>query len=205
MPFLYKIMYLSMTKTIANRILFVVTLTTCWGVAMAQQGAAPAPDLSAYGGKMGVGISLFNGFGVPLRYYISPKNVAEIGFYTGGVAILDDSGSAGLEIESYEPGFMVGVGYSRFGDKFLKEKRHKRKVRAHGAALRYQHLFGNFKTGFLSLGWAMETSKEKKPHRSFIFELGLQGAFPNFVYDGQLYNNARPGLYLRCHWNFFID
>lgn len=40
-----------------------------------------------YGGKIGVGISIFNGFIVPVRYYANPKNVFEASVGLGGVVI----------------------------------------------------------------------------------------------------------------------
>jgi hypothetical protein len=165
-----------------------------------------ASDYDNYGGKLGIGISILNGFGVPARYYISPKNVAELGFYTGGIAVYaEDNTGGGIELESYELGFMMGAGYTHFGNRFLKQKKRKNKVRAHGVALRANQLFGDFQTTFTSLGWAMETFRENKTHKSFIFELGLQGAFPDFVFDGRQINDPQPGIYLRCHWNFFLD
>lgn len=170
------------------------------------QVAADPSEYADYGGKLGIGISIFTGLGVPVRYYFSPKNVAELGVYSMGVAIYeDDPNGGGLEIEAIKSGFGIGAGYTRFGDRFLKQKKRKNKVRAHGAAVRFNHLFGEFQTSFASLGWAMETFRENKPHKSFIFELGLQGAFPNFTFDGTEHSDPQPGLYLRCHWNFFVD
>ncbi|GEM_PF-1147041 len=165
-----------------------------------------ASDYDNYGGKLGIGISILNGFGVPARYYFSPKSVAELGFYTGGIAIYeDDPVGGGIELEAYELGFMIGGGYTYFGDRFLKQKKRKNKVRAHGAALRVNRLFGDFQTTFTSLGWAMETFRENKTNKSFIFELGLQGAFPDFTYSGRVLDDPIPGIYVRCHWNFFLD
>lgn len=165
---------------------------------------AKASEYDDYGGKLGIGISLFNGVGVPVRYYLSPKKVLEAGMYVGAIAIWEDGGN-GPELIAYTPNFMLGAGYSYFGNRFLKEKKHKSKVRAHGVALRAQQLIGDFNTTFASLGWAMETFRKERKHNSFIFELGLQGVFPNFTYDGAKYDKARPGVYLRCHWNFFLD
>ncbi len=172
----------------------------------APKSAPFASEYDNYGGKLGIGISILNGFGVPARYYFSPKSVAELGFYTGGIAIYeDDPTGGGFEVESYELGFMMGAGYTYFGDRFLKQKKRKNKVRAHGVALRANRLFGDFQTTFTSLGWAMETFRENRTNKSFIFELGLQGAFPDFVFDGREFNDPIPGIYLRCHWNFFLD
>lgn len=161
-----------------------------------------ASEYDNYGGKLGIGISIFNGFGVPARYYFSPKSVAELGFYTGGIAIIEDGTG---ELENIGFGFMMGAGYSYFGDRFLKQKKRKNKVRAHGVALRANRLFGDFQTTFTSLGWAMETFRENRTNKSFIFELGLQGAFPNFVFENRVFNDPIPGIYLRCHWNFFLN
>ncbi|MBK8969409.1 MAG: hypothetical protein IPM36_22645, partial [Lewinellaceae bacterium] len=88
------------------------------------------------------------------------------------------------------------------GNRFLKEKKKRNKVRAHGVAVRANQLFGDFKTSFVSLGWAMETFKEDRRNQSFIFELGLQGFFPDFVYEGGVrHNEPAAEIYLRCHWN----
>lgn len=161
-----------------------------------------AGDYDDYGGNVSVGISIFSGFGVPVRYYINPKNVLEGGFYVGGVAIYNSDLE---ELQSVESGFMAGLGYTYFGNRFLKEKKKRNKVRAHGVAMRANQLFGDFKTGFVSLGWAMETFRENRPNQSFIFELGIQAMIPDFIYEGYVYDEPRPGIYLRCHWNFFLD
>ncbi len=171
------------------------------------EGSARIPPLFAsdyddYGGKVGIGVSILNGFGIPARVYLNPKNVVEAGVYSGGVLIYN---SDLQEIQAIKYGFMGGLGYTHFGNRFLKEKKKRNKVRAHGVALRANQLFGDFKTSFVSLGWAMETFKEDRRNQSFIFELGLQGFFPDFVYEGVVYNDPQPGIYLRCHWNFFLD
>lgn len=180
-----------------------------WDKKQSLYSPKPAPfasDYDNYGGKLGIGISILNGFGVPARYYFSPKSVAELGLYTGGIAIYEEQpNGGGLELEAYELGFMAGAGYTFFGDRFLKEKKRKNKVRAHGVALRASRLFGDFQTTFTSLGWAMETFRENRTNKSFIFELGLQGAFPDFVFENRVFDDPRPGIYLRCHWNFFLD
>ncbi len=161
-------------------------------------------DYSDYGGKVGFGISILNGFGLPVRYYFNPKNVIEGGIYLGGVAIQKEDINGDLESIDYKANFMVGAGYTYFGSRFLKEKKKINKVRAHGIAVRGNYLFGDFNTAFTSLGWAMETFKENRRNNSFIFELGLQAAFPDFVYEGKVYSDVVPGVYLRCHWNFFL-
>ncbi|MCB0532741.1 MAG: hypothetical protein H6574_21185 [Lewinellaceae bacterium] len=161
-----------------------------------------ASDYDDYGGKVSIGISILSGFGIPARIYLSPKNVLEAGIYSGGVLIYNSDLE---EVQALKYGFMGGLGYTHFGNRFLKEKRKRNKVRAHGVALRANQLFGDFKTSFVSLGWAMETFKEDRRNQSFIFELGLQGFFPDFVYEGVEYNDPQPGIYLRCHWNFFLD
>lgn len=195
----------------AQKPLFLAASTNqqLWGEKALPAPSAPTPFASEYdnyGGNLSIGISILNGFGVPARYYFSPKSVAEFGFYTGGIAIYeDDPNGGGLELESYELGFMMGAGYTYFGDRFLKQKKRKNKVRAHGVALRANRLFGDFQTTFTSLGWAMETFRENRTNKSFIFELGLQGAFPDFVFDGRVINDPQPGIYLRCHWNFFLN
>jgi hypothetical protein len=171
----------------------------------ARFSADTAGDFSDYGGKVGFGISILNGFGLPVRYYFNPKNVIEGGVYLGGVVIQKEDLNGDLESIEYKANFMVGVGYSYFGNRFLKEKKSRNKVRAHGIAVRANYLLGDFNTAFTSLGWAMETFKENRRNNSFIFELGLQAAFPDFVYEGVEYSDVIPGIYLRCHWNFFLN
>jgi hypothetical protein len=148
-----------------------------------------------YGGKIGIGISILDGLGVPVRYYLSPKKVAEAGIYYGGIAVRDDD-----EIQlGYGP--MFGGGFTFFGDRFEKEG--KKKIRAHGLALRVNYLTGDYSTTMLSAGWAMETFKKDRTNRSFIFELGLRGQFPNFEIAGEPAKFS-PTAYVRCHWNIFV-
>ncbi len=148
-----------------------------------------------YGRKIGIGISIFDGLGVPVRYYLSPKRVLEGGIYFAGIAV--------TEYEETQLKFapMLGGGFTFFGDRF--EKVRKQKIRAHGLALRLNYLTGDYSTTMLSAGWAMETFKKNRSNRSFIFELGLRGQFPNYEIEGEP-AKVSPGLYLRCHWNFFV-
>ncbi|TNE48124.1 MAG: hypothetical protein EP344_19080, partial [Bacteroidetes bacterium] len=39
--------------------------------------AFPGSEYEDYGGSMGIGITILNGFGVPARIYFNPKNVLE--------------------------------------------------------------------------------------------------------------------------------
>jgi hypothetical protein len=55
----------------------------------------------------------------------------------------------------------------------------------------------------LSAGWAMETFKKDRTNRSFVFELGLQGQFPNYEINGEP-AKVRAFPYLRCGWYFFV-
>lgn len=148
-----------------------------------------------YGGKIGVGISIFDGFGVPVRYYFSPKKVMEAGIYYGGIVVPNDG-----EVQ-LGSGLMLGGGYTFFGDRFEKES--KRKIRANGLALRVNFLTGDYSTAMLSAGWAMETFRKDRTNRSFIFELGLREQFPNFELDGEPVK-ALPTAYLRCQWMIFV-
>jgi hypothetical protein len=77
-----------------------------------------AGDYDDYGGKVSIGISILSGFGVPVRYYINPKNVLEGGFYVGGVAIYNSDLE---ELQAIKSEFMAGLGYTYFGNRFLKE------------------------------------------------------------------------------------
>ncbi|MBC7774913.1 MAG: hypothetical protein H7246_05685 [Phycisphaerae bacterium] len=163
-------------------------------------GKKPSPSdttgkYANYGGKIGVGISIFDGLGVPVRYYLSPKKVLDGGIYFAGIAVTE------YEETQLKFGPMLGGGFTFFGDRF--EKTSKQKIRAHGLALRLNYLTGDYSTTMLSAGWAMETFKKARSNRSFIFELGLRGQFPNYEIEGEP-AKLSPGLYLRCHWNFFL-
>lgn len=149
-----------------------------------------------YGGQVGIGFSIFDGLGTPVRYYLSPKKVLEGGIYYGGIVVRPEN-----EDPRLEAGLMLGGGFTFFGDRFEKASKHK--IRAHGLALRLNHLTGDYSTTMLSAGWAMETFRKGRTNRSFIFELGLRGVFPNFELDGETVK-ATPSAYLRCHWNFFV-
>ncbi len=160
-------------------------------------------DYTEYGGKLGIGISILDGFGIPVRYYISPKMVAEAGLYSRTILLANTDFSGDPDFTS-ETSAQIGVGFTYFGDRFLKEKRKRNKVRAHGIATRLGHKFGNYQYTTGSIGWAMENFRENRTNKSFIFELGLQGGFADYVYNGIEYG-SNIGVYLRCHWNFFID
>lgn len=165
--------------------------------AFAQKGDKSA-DFSDYGGKIGVGICILDGFGVPVRYYFSPKAVAEAGLYAGSIAIKDNTTNDEFE---FHGGLQFGGGISLFGDRFEKSKRHKTKIRANGVALRANYLTGDYAAFRPSLSWAQETFREGRTNRSFIFELGIEGIMPNFkTYDA----DPTVNLHLRCHWNFFL-
>ncbi|MCB9296818.1 MAG: hypothetical protein H6559_27430 [Lewinellaceae bacterium] len=148
-----------------------------------------------YGGKIGVGISIFDGIGVPVRYYFSPKKVLEAGIYYGGIVVRNNDE---FQLGS---GLMLGGGYTFFGNRYEKES--KGKIRANGLALRLNYLTGDYSAAMLSAGWAMETFRKSRTNRSFLFELGLREQFPNFELEGEP-AKATPTLYLRWNVNFFV-
>ncbi|MBL7828354.1 MAG: hypothetical protein JNJ57_17110 [Saprospiraceae bacterium] len=154
-------------------------------------------DLSDYGKKLSIGISILDGFGIPVRYY-AKNHVMEAGAYVAGVAVYENN-----NLIDYRTWPMFGAGYTYFGDRFLKEKRKRDKIRAHGIAVRVNQLVGSYPTTIPSLSWAMETFREGRKNRSFLFELGIQYALPNFTYNNEPVPNA-VGLRLRCQWNFFL-
>jgi hypothetical protein len=166
--------------------------------AQTQPEPAAATDYSDYGGKAGIGFSILDGIGVPARLYLG-HHVLEAGAYMGGVALYDANND--LVDIGFEP--LVGAGYTYFGNRYLKPKRKRDKIRSNGICLRVNQLLGTFPTTVPSLSWAQETFREGRKYRSFIFELGIQYSFPNFSYDG-VEQVSRVGLRLRCHWNFFL-
>lgn len=148
-----------------------------------------------YGKKVGIGISIFDGIGVPVRYYFSPKKVLEAGIYYGGIVVRNNDE---FQLGS---GLMLGGGYTFFGSRYEKES--KGKIRANGLALRLNYLTGDYSAAMLSAGWAMETFRKGHPNRSFIFELGLREQFPNFELKGEPVK-AMPTVYLRWQVVFFV-
>ncbi len=159
--------------------------------------SAQTTDYKEYGGKISIGVEIFDGFGIPVRYYSGP-HVIEAGMYMGGVALYENSKLADIRTEP-----MVGAGYTYFGNRFLKEKKRRDKIRANGISLRVNQLLGDFSTTVPSLSWAQETFREGRTHRSFLFELGIQYLVPNFTYL-EVRPDPQVGLHLRCQWNFFL-
>lgn len=165
--------------------------------------AVPAPAIGIdsvgnfdhFGGKVSIGITILDGFGLPVRFYLNQNHVLEVGAYLGGEVVQSEPN---IELVS---GLMLGAGYTFFGDRF--EKANRGKIRAHGIALRARRLTGDYPVTAATLGWAMETFRKEHPKRSFLFELGLQQQFKNYVYNGERANNA-TSLYLRLQWNFFL-
>jgi hypothetical protein len=98
---------------------------------------------------------------------------------------------------------MFGAGYTYFGDRFLKTKRGKEKIRAHGIALRVNQIIGDYSTTIPSLSWAQETFRKSNTKRSFLFELGIQYGIPHYEFFDQAFNTS-VGIRLRCQWNFFL-
>lgn len=154
-------------------------------------------DYKEYGGKLSIGVSLFDGVGIPVRYYAG-SNVFEGGVYIGSVLLYENKVLTDIRAEP-----MVGVGYTYFGDRFLKEKKRRDKIRANGISLRVNQLLGDFSTTIPSLSWAQETFREGRTKRSFLFELGIQYSLPGSTYlDAEAENQV--GIRLRCQWNFFL-
>lgn len=183
----------------ANPFVFAQTLVKTQPAKINIAPASPSDstgNLNDYGGKMGIGIAIFGGIGFPVRFYVTPKHVAEAGAYLSTVVLVDSDDQI-----DFSSALMLGAGYTYFGNRF--ETKYRKKIRANGVALRFNQLTGDYQTTFLSVGWAMETIRPAHPNRSFIFELGLRQSFPNYVYEGRQ-AKPTPGLYLRCHWNFFL-
>ena len=148
------------------------------------------------GKKLSIGISILDGFGVPVRYYLSPQHVFDIGPYYTGIVIQDANDNY-----TFSTGFILAGGFTYFGKKYIKETRKKTKIRANGIAMRGSYLFGDLQSFIPSFGWARETSRMNRPNRSFIFELGIQGIIP---INDSFQPSYTAGIYLRCHWNFFL-
>lgn len=184
-----------MTKK--NLLLCFLLITTLWRVS-GQTETKPI-DFTEYGGKLGVGVSILDGFGIPVRYYYK-SNVFDAGLYMGGIGILDQDGV--IKEFIYKP--MLGAGYTFMGNKFLKHKRKRDKVRSNGVCMRLNYLTGDYQTVLPSLSWAQESFRIGRTNRSFIFELGIQYAFPNFELENGDTPASGVGIRLRCHWNFFL-
>jgi hypothetical protein len=152
-----------------------------------------------YGGKVSAGIFILGGIGIPVRFYINPKNVFEVNVSSATVLIVDDA----RDLIEFSPVFGTGVGYTFFGNRFLKEKKSVNKVRAHGVALRLNRFWGVYDNTQPSISWAMETFRQHRPKRSFLFELGLR----SIIFDqtnAVITEQVSAGLFLRCQWNFFL-
>ncbi len=154
-------------------------------------------EYGEYGKKLSIGFSIFQGIGVPVRYYAG-SHVLEGGVYMGGIVFTADD-----EIQEVRLEPMVSGGYTFFGDRFLKEKKKRNKIRANGISLRASQILGDYSTTIPSLAWAQETFRQGRTKQSFLFELGLRYVIPHYTYRGLEVEN-QIGLHLRCQWNFFL-
>ncbi|RMF01233.1 MAG: hypothetical protein D6772_05145, partial [Bacteroidetes bacterium] len=151
------------------------------------------------GGKLSVGISFGEGFGVPVRYYITPKHVVEAGLYLGAVVIFDEDSNG--EINTYLPsGPTIGLAFARLGNKFEKAKRRKSKIRALGVTPRFQYQFpvgkdDTFSRFSFSLGFTQETYKGRKHNRNYIFEFGPYYHYLAGSYQGVDFSGSDYGIY----------
>ena len=166
----------------------------------AQTDSKPAvTDFSSYGGKVSVGISILDGIGVPARLY-RDNYVFELGAYSAGI-LLEDFNPDNSPVIVSAP--MFGAGYSYFGNKFVKAKKKRNKIKSHGIALRVNQIVCQYRTTVPSLSWAQEIFREGRTNRSFLFELGIQYGFPNYNYNGSVPDSS-VGIRLRCQWNLFL-
>jgi hypothetical protein len=169
------------------------------GLAQRDSTSASVPpiDFSDYGGKVSVGISIIGGIGVPVRYYKN-HNTFELGAYATGILFeLEDEEVVIVSVP------MFGAGYTYFGNKFLKAKKKRSKIKANGVALRVNQIVGEYNTTIPSLSWAHESFRQGRTHRSFLFELGIQYILPNYTLGGQPLSDG-VGLRARCQWNLFL-
>ena len=166
------------------------------GIAQSDSTSVPPIDFSNYGAKVSIGISIIDGLGVPVRLY-QDHNVFELGAYAAGILF-----EVGDETElATAP--MFGAGYTYFGNKFLKTKKKRNKIKANGIALRVNQIVGDFSTTIPSLSWAHESFKQGRTHRSFLFEMGIEYLLPNYTFDSDPLISG-VGLRLRCQWNLFL-
>jgi hypothetical protein len=187
-----------MVRTVKSIIFLLAIVWLNCGFAQADTTTASSIGLGEYGGKVSIGISILDGFGVPVRIY-KHQHVLELGAYSAGLAFLyvDE-----FDVETITAP-MIGLGYTYFGNRFLKVKKKQDKIKANGIAIRLNQIVGTYNTSIPSLSWAHETFREGRTHRSFLFELGIQYAFPHFSIGGESLNSS-VGLRLRCQWNMFL-
>lgn len=161
------------------------------------------------GGKLSVGIVFDEGFGVPVRYYWTPKNVVEAGFYVGSTVLIveDDPNDPVFYLPS---GPTFSLAYCRLGEKFEKAKRRKSKIRSLGVTPRILYQFpsgspNTFSKTLFSLGFTQETYKGSKHNRNYIFEIGPYYRKLNGKYEGIDFTGTSYGVYLRFNWNWFLE
>jgi hypothetical protein len=168
--------------------------------------------LDEYGGQLGLGFRIFDGFGPVLRYNLNAKNAFEASVGVGATSVPTEDDVLGSNPFNTEIGPELDLAYHLMGKRH--EKTGKNKVKSDGLALHAGHLFGDFSTSFLSAGWTQETFRKDKPMRSFNLELGLKFNFPhwstNTAYDPWTgyetgYSDPLPVIpYFRLHWNWFL-
>lgn len=161
------------------------------------------------GGKLSVGIAFDEGFGVPVRYYWTPKNIVEAGMYLGTSVVIQEEGND--DFEFYLPsGPMFGIAYTRLGEKFEKAKKRKSKIRALGVTPRFYYQFpagseNTFSKARFSVGFTQETYKGPQHRRNYVFEIGPYYSVLNGSFEGLDFTGPEYGIYLRFNWNWFLE
>jgi hypothetical protein len=166
------------------------------------QEKTTANVFSEYGSKVGVGFTILDGIGIPVRIYPNPNVVFELGLGLGGITGVKKLNYKD-EVSELHLGVKPFIGLSFFGNRFEKTRKEKLKVRANGVAFHAGYLVGSYKTISPSIAWAQETFRQGNTKKSFIFELGFQYYNHIFKYNPSVFYYSEWGPYLRCVWNTF--
>jgi hypothetical protein len=155
-------------------------------------------NLDEYGGKFSTGVAIGGGglFGIPIRFYFTPKFAFEAGAYLRPV-IKDRQYYYSGYYDIYA-GVMVAGGTNIYFNKYYKS--HKDKIKLNGISLKGGYSFSVAPDAFLSLGWAHESFKKNNKNHSFIFELGF-GVISSYIYSNS--SEAMPLIYWKLHWNWY--
>ena len=155
-------------------------------------------NLDEYGGKFSTGVAIGGGglFGIPIRFYFTPKFAFEAGAYLRPV--LKQRYFHGPGYYDIYAGVMVAGGTNIYFNKYYKL--YKEKIKLNGISLKVGYSFSVAPESFLSLGWAHESFKKNNKNHSFIFELGF-GVLNAYNYYDTF--DLKPLIYWKLHWNWY--
>ena len=174
------------------------------------------PDMSQYGGTLGLGVALGGGgiVGFPVRSYVARKVVLEAGIFLRPAMVtervLERHGS---DYYSYEDEHLALTSFFTGGfDVMLGERydKYDRRIVRNGIAVRGgTNLRSLVNESMFAIGWVRERFNRESKCGSYNMQLGLGGLFYGKEYDSPMADldinlPFTPMLMFRVNWNWYV-